>query len=208
VYQQLTQAPSLFANGGLEHAGNQAARRRVYKRSVKKADYMKLTNLTVALGVAGLLALGGVAHAFIAVSPTDTYEFTAAPGYTNAFNGSTITINGAGVTAFSFYDREISPTPFTTPIAVFDNNITFYDRTGWWGEFTVGPDFPYVFDATGNSMDEYVFAPAVVGADPPGTWTYVPDASSTFTLLLGVMAALVGFHHCNRPQRVLALVQR
>lgn len=173
-----------------------------------------MTKLTVALAVSGLLGLAGVAHAIVS-EPTYTYEFEGIDG-PDIFNNSTITIDGSGVTAFSFFDTDLGATPFTSG-SEWMNYVVSYDTSGWTGDyevaiepvFTVLPavsfEFP-VFEATGDSMDEFNG-----GLDPYtyGTWTLVsaPDASSTFPLLLGVLAALAGVHYCNRP-RVLALARR
>jgi hypothetical protein len=173
---------------------------------------MKNTKLTIALAISGLLIGLNSAKAFIVVSPTYTYEFEAAASEPTVFNGSTITIDGtgAGVTAFSFYDTDLSSSPFTTAEATGVNAITSYDATGWTGEFEVGPEFPYVFDATGDSMDE--FSVLDIEADPfaNGVWynaaAGVPDASNTFLMLLGGLATLVGVHFCNRS-RVLAFAR-
>ena len=181
--------------------------------------HMKIAKLTVALAIAGLLGLGGMAHAVVVepVSP-DTYVFEAAPGYTTAFNGSTITIAefpagpwpwepaSDAVIGYDFVDTDLNPTTYSSDIVPY-NTVTSYDTTGWVGEFDVDVGNGVTFDATGTSMDEYPTGSAVVGGDPPGTWTYVPDASSTFPMLLGVMAVLFGAHYCNRP-RVLALARR
>jgi hypothetical protein len=174
---------------------------------------MKMTKLTIALAVSGFLGLASLAHAML-VSPVspDTYVFEAAPGYTTAFNGSTITIAEfpAGpypwepawdaVIGYDFIDTDLNPTTYSSDIVPY-NTVTSYDTTGWVGEFDVDVGNGVTFDATGTSLDAS-FAP-----DPPGTWTYVPDASSTFPMLLGVLAALAGVHYCNRP-RVLALARR
>jgi hypothetical protein len=182
---------------------------------------MKTTKLTVALAVSGFLGLAGMAHAVIVFPlPPDTYVFEAAPGYTTAFNGSTITIDGypAGpwpwepsfyfVSAYDFIDTDLNPTTYTSDGSgsVLVNSVTNYDTTGWVGDFQVNVAPDVTFEATGSSMDLISANLPPVNLDPPGTWTYVPDASSTFPMLLGVMAALVGFHHCNRP-RVLALAR-
>jgi hypothetical protein len=173
---------------------------------------MKMTKLAIALAVSGFLGLGSLAHAFIVITPAspDTYVFEAAPGYTTAFNGSTITIaeypagpyTWDAVTAYDFIDTDLSPTTYSSDNVGY-GLVTSYDTTGWVGDFqvTVAPDV--TFEATGTSMDLI----GSVSVDPPGTWNYVPDASSTFPMLLGVMAMLVGFHHCNRPRPVLARVR-
>jgi hypothetical protein len=172
---------------------------------------MKNTKLTIAFAISGLLIGLNSAKAFIVVSPTYTYEFEASSNQPTVFNGSTITIDGtgAGVTAFSFYDTDLSSSPFTTAVVNPINAITSYNATGWTGEFEVGPQFPYIFDATGDSMDEYSVLD--VEADPfaGGVWynvAGVPDASGTFSMLLGGLAALVGVHFCNRS-RVLAFAR-
>ena len=178
---------------------------------------MKIAKLTVALAVAGLLGLGGMVHAVVVepVSP-DTYVFEAAPGYTTAFNGSTITIAefpagpwpwepaSDAVIGYDFVDTDLNPTTYSSDIVPY-NTVTSYDTTGWVGEFDVDVGNGVTFEAIGGpgtSSLDVSFAP-----DPPGTWTYVPDASSTFPMLLGVLAALAGVHYCNRP-RVLALARR
>jgi hypothetical protein len=165
---------------------------------------MQITKLTIVLGIAGLLGSSSAVQA-----QTDTYIFTAAPDYTTAFNGSTITIDGtgAGVTAFSFYDVDFSPVPYSGPGLVVDNNILSYNTTGWTGEFTIIPDPSFIFGATGTSMDGGFTSPPLL-VDPPGTWANInvsaPDASSTFPLLMGVLAALAGVHFYQRP-RVVAV---
>jgi hypothetical protein len=196
------------------------ARQRVDKWSVKKADYMKITNLRVALGVAGLLGLGGMAQASVPVELTDTYVFEATGKSTTIFNGSTITIDGKGlngVSSFSFVDTALSSTPYTSG-STEEDFIINYGPKGWVGGFNVlipvepigEPDPTVDFTATGISMSEVTFKQP----DPlaTGTWTLepavsAPDASSTFPMLLGVLAALAGVHYCNRP-RVLALARR
>jgi hypothetical protein len=158
----------------------------------------------IALVVAGLfLGLGALADV-----QTDTYVFTEDPDSGTAFNGSTITIDGtgAGVTAYSFMDTDISPTPFTSAVGIENNSVTSYGTTGWSGDFNFyasDGSFEVIFDATGTSMDGTLLGAAV---DPPGTWALVgaPDASSTFPLMLGVLGILAGAYRCNRP-RVAAL---
>jgi hypothetical protein len=187
---------------------------------------MKMTKLTVALAVSGFLGLASVAHAITTPTPVslDTYVFTADPDSDNTdFNGSTITIGEypAGpdtwdaVTAFSFYDRYVSTTPFTSGYAS-GSDVTSYGPTGWEGNFWVAISgnvdwklFSDGFEFDAHGGPDYLDAGAL---DPSGTWTYepavsAPDASSTFPMLLGVMAALMGAHYCNRP-RVLALARR
>jgi hypothetical protein len=181
---------------------------------------MKIAKLTVALAVAGLLGLGGMVHAVVVepVSP-DTYVFEAAPGYTTAFNGSTITIAefpagpwpwepaSDAVIAYDFVDTDLNPTTYSSDL-VPDNTVTSYDTTGWVGEFDVDVGSGVTFDAIGgpgtSSMSETTLA---LDPSASGTWTYVPDASGTFPMLLGVVAALAGVQYCNRP-RVLALARR
>jgi hypothetical protein len=180
---------------------------------------MRITTLQVAIAVAGLLGLSGVAQA-TTPNPTYTYEFEATGSNPTVFNNSTITIDGSEVTGFSFYDTDLSSTPYTTGIEL-ENDVTSYDTSGWSGEFEVSTGFSLgvesalipvgqVFTATGDSMDE-----SSAGPDPlaNGVWTYqaagVPDGTSTFPLLLGVLAALAGIIHysnANRP-RALALVR-
>jgi hypothetical protein len=157
-----------------------------------------------------------MAHAVVVepVSP-DTYVFEAAPSYTTAFNGSTITIAefpagpypwepaADSVIAYDFVDTDLNPTTYSSDLVPY-NTVTSYDTTGWVGEFDVNAGSGVTFEAIGGpgvSSMNASFAP-----DPPGTWTLVPDSSSTFPMLLGVVAALVRFHHCNRP-RVLALAR-
>ena len=185
-----------------------------------------MTKLTVALAISGFLGLAGMAHAIYAPTPVslDTYVFTADLNSDNTdFNGSTITIGEypAGpytwdaVTAFSFYDRYVSATPFTSGYASW-GDVTSYGPTGWVGNFNVMISgnvgwklFSDGFEFNAQGGPDSLDAGAL---DPSGTWTYepavgAPDASSTFPMLLGVMAALMGAHYCNRP-RVLALVRR
>jgi len=177
---------------------------------------MKMTKLTVALAVSGLLGLASRGHARIvpAIVSPDTYVFEAAPGYTNAFNGSTITIaeftydqshTWDAVSAYDFVDTGLNPTTYSGSDIFGSSLVTSYDMSGWVGEFDVNVGSGVTFEAIGgpgiSSMD------ATFAADPPGTWTYVPDASSTCRLLLGVVAALAGVHYRSRP-RVLALARR
>lgn len=177
---------------------------------------MKATRLTNALAVSGFLGLASLGHAVVvSLSSPDTYIFTAAPGYTTAFNGSTLTIatvtGGGGnfigddITAYNFIDTDLNPTTYGSDNVY--SPITSYDTTGWVGEFVLDVGSGVTFDATGTSMDEYSGDTAVAGGDPPGTWTMVPDASSTFPLLLGILAAVVGYHQCNR-QQILASARR
>jgi len=169
---------------------------------------MKTTKLTVLLAVAGFLGLASVTHALVVVPfPAETYVFEAAPGYTTAFNGSMITIDGypAGpypwepgasyVIGYDFVDTDVSPTAYSSG-TVLNDNITSFDTSGWVGDFTVDVGSGITFDATGTSLDEYSAGAAV---DPPGTWTYVPDASATFPLLLGGLAALAGLRQKLSP---------
>ncbi|MGP8198760.1 MAG: hypothetical protein ACLQU4_04575 [Limisphaerales bacterium] len=181
---------------------------------------MKATKLMLALTVSGFIGVASVAHAVIVfpVSP-DTYVFEAAPGYTTAFNGSTITIAEfpAGpypwepawdsVIGFDFIDTDLNPTTYSGDLVPY-NVVTSYDATGWVGDFQVNVAPEVTFEATGSSLDLIDASLPSISLDPPGTWTNVPDASSTFPLLLGVMAALVGLHHCNRPRLVPARVRR
>jgi hypothetical protein len=194
---------------------------------IRKTDYMKITNLKVAIGMAGLLGVASMAHAYTIVpEPTDTYTFTAAKGFSTDFNGSTITIDGkgpGGVSSFSFFDSALSSTPYTSGDIKADL-ILAYGSLGWAGVFDVsiplGVEPALVgdskieksdslqFTATGISLD------AVTTYDPLalGIWTLdpavgVPDAPNTFLLLLGVLAALTGVHYCNRPL-VLAPARR
>jgi hypothetical protein len=210
----------------LEHAKNWLGTAKNYKRLSNKADYMKITNLQVAIGVVGLLGLGGVAQAFIVTEPTDTYVFEATGKSTSIFDGSTITIDKDGfngVSAFSFVDTALSSTPFTSG-AKDEDFIINYGSKGWAGVFNVSIPLeiePSIagagsierpetvdFTATGISLSEVTLNQP----DPlaVGTWTLenpavsAPDASSTFPMLLGVMAALVGVHYCNRPRLALA----
>jgi len=186
---------------------------------------MKITNLQVAIGVVGLLGLGGVAQAFIVTEPTDTYVFEATGKSTSIFDGSTITIDKDGfngVSAFSFVDTALSSTPYTSG-AIEEDFIINYGSKGWMGAFNVSipvdvePSIAGAnrierpetvdFTATGISLSEVTLNQP----DPlaVGTWTLepavsAPDASSTFPMLLGVMAALVGVHYSNRPRLALA----
>jgi len=168
---------------------------------------MKMTKLTVALAISGFLGLGSVAHAIIAVSG-DTYVFEAnsdIPDNPTIFDGSTITIDWTGddgVASFNFVDTDLPGSPFTSGYESV-NSVTSYDKTGWSGDFQVSIG-SYDFEATGSEMIETTLE---VEPSASGTWTYVPDASSTFPMLLGVLAALAGVHYCNRP-RVLALAGR
>jgi hypothetical protein len=173
---------------------------------------MKATKLTVSLAVSGLLGLASLAQAVVVlpVSP-DTYVFEAAPGYTTAFNGSTITVAefpagpypwepaSDSVIGYDFVDTDLNPATYSSDIVPY-NTVTSYDTSGWVGDFQVNVAPGVTFEATGSSMDLINPALPEINLDPPGTWTYVPDVSSTLPLLLGVMAALVGLHHCNRPR--------
>jgi hypothetical protein len=193
--------------------------------SNQELDHMKITNLKIAIGVAGLLGLGGMAQAVVPVEPTETYMFTAYPDNTTIFNGSTITIDGTGwggVVSFDFLDSDLGDgsTDYTWGFIKKDW-ICSYDSTGWSGKFEVlvplapipelasigSSDFAE-FTATGDSMDEKTKYCGEYYGDPfaAGTWTPVPDASSTFPMLLGVLAMLAGIHYCNRPP-VLALAR-
>jgi len=177
--------------------------------------------LSVVLAVSGtFLALAGMAQASGVITPTitDTYVFEASAGQTNIFNGSSVTISNLGSSgqdgvSFSLVDTDLRSTPFTgNEVAAA---ITSYDTTDWTGSF--GADFgPNQFTVTGNpdSIDETTIALGVV-LDPlaNGTWTYVPvavpDAASTFPLLLGILALLAGTRYCNRPPvPALARVRR
>ena len=181
--------------------------------------FMKMTKLTVALAVSGLLGLASRGHARIvpAIVSPDTYVFEAAPGYTNAFNGSTITIaeftydqshTWDAVSAYDFVDTGLNPTTYSGSDIFGSSLVTSYDMSGWVGEFDVDVGSGVTFDAIGgpgtSSMSETTLA---LDPSASGTWTYVPDASGTFPMLLGVVAALAGVQYCNRP-RVLALARR
>jgi hypothetical protein len=162
---------------------------------------MKFAKLNAAFVLTGLLAgLGTSAHATI-VAPI-TYVFTAAQGQSTNFNGSTITIDGIGENGISSFDFFDNGAKFTSGSALSES-ITNYSSAGWDGSFTfaVGPEGEG-FRAVG-SADFGVGDSLSVTADPPGNWNAVvpgvPDAASTFELLLAGMGA-IGVYHRNRTQ--------
>jgi hypothetical protein len=183
---------------------------------------MKITNLKIALGVAGLLGLGSAAHAQLPIvtgSSPETFEFTANAGQFNIFNGSTITIETFisipdhfdKVITFDFVDTDLIGSPFSTGVIEL-NDVSAYGPTGWTGVFefvTPAGGSAAGFTATEDSISEEPLL-GIPEPDPRavGTWVRVPDASGTFPLLLGVVAALIGVHHYNCPRPALARARR
>lgn len=173
---------------------------------------------TIALATSGLLFGGSAAIAAGSTGggdqPYETFQFEAAQGQPDVFNGSTLYItnlgsggqDGVGVV---MVDTDLGTTPITDS---FDTSgITSFDSTGWSGEFSFGTgSYEFTLNGSPDSIDRTPIEPT--GLDPfsGGVWVAInpspaPDASSTFPLLLGVLGALAGVYHCNRL-RIPALV--
>jgi hypothetical protein len=155
--------------------------------------YMKMARFTVALGVTGLfLGLGGVGGS-TALAQTDTYSFTATAGQDGDFNGSTITIDGlgaTGVSAFSFYDAALSPTPFTSGTVVTEY-IASYSTSGWVGEFEIHTGGDYFTASYTNFIGSGGGAAGSWSYEPAGAGGSVPDETNTCSLLAAGVGAMV-----------------
>jgi hypothetical protein len=171
---------------------------------------MKIAKLSAAAVLTGLIASLGTA----ARAQTDTYVFTATAGQPTTFDGSTITIDGTGpeatgtfatggpIVSFDFLDNGAS---FTSGSFSGSPDIVAYNSTGWQGGFNLvsGGMFIQVSADFGGGKDSISISESDVPADPPGSFTLVPtgvpDASSTFQMLLAGMGAM-GAYHRNRTR--------
>jgi hypothetical protein len=140
------------------------------------------------------------------------YTFTADPGQSTAFNGSTIILRpgfyneGIDLVGWNLVDSAI---PGFQPLTINNSSVTaenFFDdsTTTWDGTFTISGSGA-IFDGANadgvGSLDE-IFA-----GDPPGTWSPlasspVPDVTNSAALLTGALGILVT---ARRPRKQLIL---
>jgi len=189
---------------------------------------MKLLKLTVGVAVSAfLVGAGTVAHAqggFPAQSFFDVFVFDAAPGYSTALDGSTITIKSSGTVIPSFTviglgdsisSWDLKDSAFDIEMTPQNSQVNFeyvidFGHLTWGGSFNIGgtdtivqrqADFTGVgFPGGGGSLEDTV--------DPPGYWiwqssTPVPDALNSFQLFALALAALGAAHLFFRRQTAM-----
>ena len=161
---------------------------------------MRTLKLAVTILLLGLAAK--TASAFTPVTPPpQTYMFTANPGETTIYNGSTIELQGtSSTTGIALLDWNLlgwSGGPVTPGnSAVGFQNFSFYDPSTFYGSFDIN-GFSSFGDFFFGSNDAVNGGFLQVEGDPPGVWSAapvagVPDAGSAFQLLaiaLGGLAA-------------------
>jgi hypothetical protein len=171
-------------------------------------NYSKLS--LVALVAGSFLGLSPVARALI---PAElyTYVFTADPGYTTAFNGSTITIEDK-LGDYSLVDWDLFDGASVLTQANSSQTSVFFsaDPSAFIGTFSVddpawlflsstGPLSYYEeaeYEGSDSMLDSSYTTNTVlsVAIDPPGGWagsgSGVPDAANTFGLLLAGAGAM------------------
>lgn len=174
---------------------------------------MKLLKLNLIAAAAALVvvAAGPVARATSSSLnvPDGTYYFYATDGNT-ALDGSTVTFSGDAITSWHLVDSvaEVlySPTAHswyttTLPLTTSNSQITSFNTyAGYPNEwdFTIQSNYPgtYYYDYFEGNNNEPLGTGALYGGfgDPIGTWgparASVPDASSTFQLLVCALTAL------------------
>lgn len=160
-------------------------------------NQIKPSKFALAVAAATLLIAAGSATTVAA--QTYTYYFTANAGQSTDLNGSSITIenNGGGsfsVLGFNFIDTPLTGSPFTSAEETVPD-ITSANSSTWAGEFTAyyltGNSSQIAFadsDFLGISPADTTSANGIWSAAAPG----VPDASSTFFLLLGSLSVIAG----------------
>jgi hypothetical protein len=156
---------------------------------------MTIAKVSATVTIAGfILALGTTSRATIptfVAGPTETYEFIASGDNPTNFNGSTVTIDGTGIggiASFDLYDDGVQYTGSGTY-----GSVISYNTSGWDGGFNFS--IPSTELSASGTADYGSGDSLTIGyADPPGNWnlvtTTVPDAGSTFEMLLAGVAAM------------------
>jgi hypothetical protein len=170
---------------------------------------MKLLRIFLAILVTGMVIGAGNLAAQV---ETYSYIFTADPetGIT-AFNGSTITIQGAAA-SHTLIDWNLMGTfggpldPANSFVDPAGTNISSYDATTWTGFFQVdATGSSLVFNGTNNTGAGTTLFPGTLDnqfADPAGVWSplvrSVPDSGSTVVLFGCAIGLLTLLNELNR----------
>jgi hypothetical protein len=171
---------------------------------------MKFLNLSVLAASAAFVIGSGTKVNAVVVPPltAGTYVFEATDGTTIA-NGSTVTFTivsgNLKLTAWDLIDTSNADFPLTQNNSEFSTSVQldglYYSEgvlsvaNDQWGYNIVSDNYaskPADYDEIGNNGTQSPPGNAYLGSDPTGNWVAdpVPDASSTFGLLAGALAAL------------------
>jgi hypothetical protein len=150
------------------------------------------------LAIAGL-SLGSIEVTQAAVINADTYVFTATPGtpnYTNAFDGSSVTIllSNDTIISWDLIDQGVATAIPGNSSVNPATAITSADNITFTGHFQI--DGPPGFFWLGNSSEALGTGDLSLIADPMGIWNgpagpaRVPDSGATVQLLGLALAAV------------------
>jgi VPDSG-CTERM motif len=150
------------------------------------------------LAIAGL-SLGSIEVTQAIQINTITYVFTATPGtpgYTNAFDGSSVTIllSNDTVTSWNLIDEGVATANPGNSSVNAATAITSADDITFTGHFQI--DGPFVFTWLGNSSEALGTGDLTLVGDPMGKWNGpagpagVPDSGATVELLGLALAAV------------------